>query len=114
MVAEYLNSNNDERIAVTVYGLNLLAISAFTSVLWHYALAEHLVRQGDREGDVRALTSKLDPSLASYAVAIGLGLLRPNAAVVLYLAIALFVIIPFRTVVRRIRYHRERDRTGPD
>ncbi len=114
MVAEYLSSNNDERIAVTVYGLNLLAISAFTSVLWHYALAENLVRQGDREGDVRALTSKLDPSLASQAVALGLGLLRPNAAVVLYLAIALFVIIPFRTVARRIRYRRQRDRTGPD
>jgi uncharacterized membrane protein len=114
MVAEYLSSNNDERIAVTVYGLNLLAISAFTSILWHYAVAEHLVRQGDREGDVRALTSKLDPSLASYAVAIGLGLLRPNAAVVLYFVIALFVIIPFRTVVRRIRYGRARELTGDD
>jgi hypothetical protein len=62
MVAEYLSSDSDERIAVTVYGLNLLAISASTSILWHYALAENLVRQGDREGDVRALTSKLDPA----------------------------------------------------
>jgi hypothetical protein len=32
----------------------------------------------------------------------------------LYLAIALFVIIPFRTVVRRIRHGRARDLTGPD
>ena len=30
MVAEYLRTENAERIAVTVYGLNLLAISAFT------------------------------------------------------------------------------------
>jgi hypothetical protein len=114
MVAEYLRTENAERIAVTVYGLNLLAISAFTSILWHYALAEGLVRQGEREGDVRALTSKLDPSLVSYAVAIGLGLLRPNAAVVLYLVIALFVIIPFRTVFRRIRPGRTRNRAGRD
>ena len=43
LVAEYLRTEHAERIAVTVYGLNLLAISAFTSILWHYALAEHLV-----------------------------------------------------------------------
>ena len=114
LVAEYLRTEHAERIAVTVYGLNLLAISAFTSILWHYALAEHLVRQGDREGDVRALTTKLDPSLASNAVAIGLGLLRPNAAVVLYLVTALFVIIPFRTVFRQIRPGRKRNRAGRD
>jgi len=114
MLAEYLNNESAERIAVTVYGLNLLAISGFTSILWHYAVAEHLVREGDREGDVRALTSKLDPSLASYAVAIGLGLLRPRAAVALYLAIALFVIIPFRAVIRLIRRGRARDLTGQD
>jgi len=114
LVAEYLRTEHAERIAVTVYGLNLLAISAFTSILWHYALAEHLVRQGDREGDVRALTTKLDPSLVSNAVAIGLGLLRPNAAVVLYLVTALFVIIPFRTVFRQIRPGRRRNRAGRD
>jgi uncharacterized membrane protein len=103
MLAEYLNSENAERVAVTVYGLNLFLISAFTSLTWHYAVAEHLVRESGTEEDRRALTAKLDPSLASYAVAIGLGLWRPQAAVILYLVIALFVIIPFRTVIRRIR-----------
>ena len=53
---------------------NLLAIGAFTSLTWHYALAEHLVRREDSEVDVRAISAKLDPSLASYAVAIGIGL----------------------------------------
>ena len=52
---------------------------------------------------MRAITAKLDPSLVSYAVAIGIGLLWPKAAVVLYLVIALFVIIPFRAVFRRLR-----------
>jgi hypothetical protein len=103
MLAEYPNSENAERVAVTVYGLNLFLISAFTSLTWHYAVAEHLVRESGTEEDRRALTAKLDPSLASYAVAIGLGLSRPQAAVILYLVIALFVIIPFRTVIRRIR-----------
>lgn len=103
MLAEYFSSDTAERIAVTVYGLNLLAISGFTSVLWHYAVAERLVRQDHSESDLRALTSKLDPSLVSYAVAIGIGLLLPKVAVALYLLIALFVIIPFRAVIRLIR-----------
>jgi uncharacterized membrane protein len=103
MLAEYFSSENAERIAVTVYGLNLLAINGFISVLWHYAVAEHLVRRDNSEADVRSLTSKLDPSLVSYAVVIGIGLLQPKVAVALYLAIALFVIIPFRAVIRLIR-----------
>jgi uncharacterized membrane protein len=103
MLAEYLSNSSAERIAVTVYGLNLLAIGAFTSLTWHYALAEHLIRRDNSEDDVRAISAKLDPSLASYAVAIGIGLLWPTVAVVLYLAIALFVIIPFRAVFRRLR-----------
>ena len=103
MLAEYLSNENAERIAVTVYGLNLLAIGAFTSLTWHYAVAEHLVSGDNKEEERRAISAKLDPSLASYAVAIGIGLLWPQVAVVLYLAIALFVIIPFRAVFRRIR-----------
>jgi uncharacterized membrane protein len=103
MLAEYFTSDTAERIAVTVYGLNLLAISGFTSVLWHYAVAEHLVRQDTSDADLRALTSKVDPSLISYTVAIGIGLVLPQVAVALYLLIALFVIIPFRAVVRVLR-----------
>jgi hypothetical protein len=68
-----------------------------------YSVAEHLVRQDNTETDVRTLTSKLDPSLVSYAVVIGIGLLQPKVAVALYLAIALFVIIPFRAVIRLVR-----------
>jgi len=39
---------------------------------------------------------------------IGIGLVAPKVAVALYLAIALFVIIPFRAVIRLIRR-----RSGP-
>jgi TMEM175 potassium channel family protein len=114
MLAEYFSSDSAERIAVTVYGLNLLAISGFTSILWHYAVAEHLVRQDTSGADLRGLTSKLDPSLVSYAVTIGIGLVLPNVAVALYLLIALFVIIPFRAVIRLIRRGRARDLSGED
>jgi uncharacterized membrane protein len=73
MLANFLHNANAERIGVTIYGINLLAISAFTSVLWHYAVSEHLVRQGAEDDDVRALTSKTAPSLGAYAIAIGVG-----------------------------------------
>jgi uncharacterized membrane protein len=106
MLAEYLSNVGDERIAVTVYGLNLLAISGFISIVWHYALWQRLVSRDNSEEDVRALTAKLDPSLVSYAAAIGIGLWRPNIAVGLYLVIALFMIIPFRSVVREARRRR--------
>jgi uncharacterized membrane protein len=106
MLAEYLPNEGDERIAVTVYGLNLLAISGFIAIVWHYALWQRLVTKDNSEADVRALTSKLDPSLASYAVVIGIGLWRPGIAVVFYFAIALFMIIPFRTVLREVRRSR--------
>ena len=106
MLAEYLSNEGDERIAVTVYGLNLLAISGFIAIEWHYALWQRLVTKDNSEADVRALTSKLDPSLVSYAVVIGIGLWRPGVAVILYLVIALFMIIPFRTVLLELRRRR--------
>jgi uncharacterized membrane protein len=106
MLAEYLHNQGDERIAVTVYGLNLLAISGFIAIVWHYALWQRLVTKDNSEDDVRALTKKLDPSLVSYAVVIGIGLWRPGVAVVLYFAIALFMIIPFRSVLRELRRRR--------
>jgi uncharacterized membrane protein len=106
MLAEYLSNEGDERIAVTVYGLNLLAISGFIAIVWHYALWQRLVTKDNSEDDVRALTAKLDPSLVSYAVVIGLGLWQPRVAVVLYLIIALFMIIPFRAVLREARRRR--------
>ena len=106
MLAVYLSNQGAERIAVTIYGLNLLAISGFIAIIWHYALWQGLVTKDNSEADVRALTTKLDPSLVSYAVVIGIGLWRPGIAVVLYLVIALFMIIPFRTGLRELRRRR--------
>jgi uncharacterized membrane protein len=40
MLSLYVDHPNAERLAVTAYGINLLAIAALTSALWHYALAE--------------------------------------------------------------------------
>jgi uncharacterized membrane protein len=111
MISEYVDHTSAERLAVTAYGINLLAIAALTSALWHYALSEGLIAGTVGAADVRALTSKLTPSLAFYGVAIGVGLALPRVAVVLYLVIALYVMVPFRTVLRHVR-HRRPGRSG--
>jgi hypothetical protein len=56
-----------------------------------------------RDDDVGAVTAKVEPSLLLYLGAIGIGLLVPRVAVVPYLAIAMYVMIPFRAIARWLR-----------
>lgn len=88
---------------MNVYGGDLVVIAAMTSLLWRFAVAERLVADHRAEDQVRAVTAKLNPSLGLYAVAIGIGLLAPRAAVFLCLAIALYLLIPFRIIIRHAR-----------
>ena len=103
MLSEYLHDISAERIAVTVYGLNLIAIAGLTSILWRYAVAENLIKPDLNDEELRMLTRKLEPGLISYVVAIAIGLLLPRAAVALYFLIALFLLIPFRALFRHSR-----------
>jgi uncharacterized membrane protein len=102
MMGEYLADADAERIGVTIYGLNLLAMSAMGSVVWRYAAAQRLIKADRSEEEVRAMTTKLNPSLGFYALAIGIGLLAPPVAVFLYLAIALYLLIPFRAIAQHL------------
>jgi uncharacterized membrane protein len=102
MLSVFIDEPNSERVAVTVYGVNLFAIAALTSVLWHYARAEALVKPDRDDAELSALVAKLTPGLASYGVVIAIGIALPRMAVALYLVIALFLLVPFREI-RRIR-----------
>ena len=103
MLAEFMGDFGPERIAVTIYGLNLLAMSAMTSVVWRHAVAKGCSRASIPEEEVQEVTKKLTPSLGFYAAAIAIGLLAPRVAVFLYLGIALYLLIPFRAVMQRRR-----------
>jgi uncharacterized membrane protein len=85
--------------AVT-YGLTLLAASAVLSAMWRYAVHRHLVRPDAGDEEVAVITRKLTPGLAFYAVVVGLGLFLPVVAVLGYLAIALFYLVPIRSLRR--------------
>jgi uncharacterized membrane protein len=96
MLSEYVTADRVERVAVTFYGLTLLIAGALLSVLWRYALHARLVRPDAGDEEITLLTHRLTPGLAAYVVLIGVGLFFPIPAVIGYLAIALFFLIPVR------------------
>jgi uncharacterized membrane protein len=104
LLAEYIGENRPERVAATIYGLTLLLAALLLSVLWRYGLRERLVRPDAADEEVQTLTKRLTPSLAGYVVLIGVGLFFPIVAVLGYLAISLFLLVPFGLT----RHHRAR------
>jgi uncharacterized membrane protein len=103
LVADALHDVGAERVAVTVYGLTLLAIRLLGSALDAYARREHLYSpQGDGD-EVQGPRRKLLPVVAGYVIAIIIGLFLPVAAVAVYFGIAVYLIVPFREVARLFR-----------
>jgi uncharacterized membrane protein len=94
LLAQYHGSSRAERVAVTIYGLTLLLATALLSLLWRYALREQLVRPEAADEELAELTERLTPGLAGYVLLIILGLFVPTLAVIGYLLIALYFLIP--------------------
>ena len=112
LFADYIGKNAPERVASTIYGIFLLLPSTLLWVLWRYAVRHTLVRADAADEEVQFLTQRLTPGLGGYVALIVLGLFVPIIAVIGYLGIALYYIIPFRRF-GRIRLFR-RERRGPD
>jgi uncharacterized membrane protein len=101
LLGEYVGEDEPARVAVTIYGLSLFLASALVSLLWRYALREQLIRPDLAAADVKMLTKRLTPGLAGYVAMIVLGLFLPVLAVLGYLAIAVYIIVPFGALRRR-------------
>jgi uncharacterized membrane protein len=99
LLAEY-SGDEAGRVSTTIYGMNLLLTAVVVSGLWRYAVHQRLVRADASDDDVRDITTKLTPGIAAYVSFIALGVALPTLAVVGYLAVALYILVPF-TVVRR-------------
>jgi uncharacterized membrane protein len=95
LFADYIGKDSPERVAATIYGLSLLLASTLLLALWRYAVRNRLVRPDAADEEIQLLTKRLTPGLAVGAVLIAAGLFIPVAAVIGYLAVALFYIIPF-------------------
>jgi len=101
LIAEYMGQDEPGRIAATFYGVVLLLGSLLVSVLWRHAVHTDLLRPDTPQKAVQSMTKWLTPGLAGYAAMIAVGLFLPSVAVVGYLAIALYLLIPFETFRRR-------------
>ena len=96
LLADYIGHDSPERVAVTFYGISLLLTTTMLLVLWRYAVWAHLVRPDLADEEIELLTQRLTPGLSAYLVLIVSGLFFPVVAVIGYLGIALYYIIPFR------------------
>ena len=101
LLAEHIAEAEARRVAVTVYGLTLLASVALVAALWRYALSRRLIDPAAPDTDIRLLTRRLDPGLAGYVALIVLGLFLPIVAVFGYLLIAVNILVPIRRGARR-------------
>jgi uncharacterized membrane protein len=68
LVAEYLGSREDEKVAATVFGVTLLAVMSLLSVLWTLAVRGQLVHPATGDEEITLLSKRLRPSLALYSV----------------------------------------------
>jgi uncharacterized membrane protein len=102
LLAQYIGVDSAEKVAATIYGLTLLCTAGLLSVLWRYALHEHLVVPDADDTELSILTQRLTPGLAGYVLLLVLGLVVPVVAVIGYFLLALFYILPFR-LQRRTR-----------
>jgi len=113
LVAEYIRQDKAEKVAVTFYGIVLVLATTMLLVLWRYAVRAKLVRPDLDDEEIELLTERLTPGLGAYLVLIVTGLFVPVIAVIGYLGIALYYIIPFRRLSASIlprRRHRKRVR----
>jgi len=82
-------------------------------VLGRYAVRAHLVRPDTADEEIELLTQRLTPGLSAYVVLIVSGLFLPVIAVIGFLGIALYYIIPFRRLSASIlprRWRRKQHR----
>ena len=94
LLAEYFDVEDAERVAVTIYGLNLLLASVVLSAMWQWGRHAGLVRSASRDEEVRYLTHRLAPGVGGYLAILLVGIFQPTLAVIGYLLVALFFLIP--------------------
>ena len=95
LIAEYFGERDAERVAATIYGLNLLLIAVLLFLMWRYVVSEGHVRRDVSNEEIAVLTRHLTPGFAGYVALLILGLFFPTAAVVGYLGVAVYLLVPF-------------------
>jgi uncharacterized membrane protein len=95
LLAEYIGQDQQERVAVTFYGATLITTSALIGILWRWAARAGLTRPDVDDQAVRLVAERLTPGIGGYVVLMVVGQWFTLAAVVGFLVIAIFFLIPF-------------------
>jgi uncharacterized membrane protein len=103
LLGEYAREDDAERVAATVFGVALLVTATLVSALWRHAIRAQLLREDVADDELEAVRRRMVPGLGGYVVMIALGLFLPVVAVVGYLLIAVFYLVPFGMGRRGIR-----------
>jgi TMEM175 potassium channel family protein len=105
VIADSLQHTDAQRVAVTFYGLTLLAIRLLGSALAEYARREHVYSPPAEGEEPPGAQRKILTAVIGYVLAIIIGLLLPAVAVAVYSAIAVYLVVPFREVARLLFRH---------
>lgn len=96
---------NGERVFVMLYGVTLLTIRLLGYALDAHARREDLYSHEQADDELQTDRRTLVPVTITYVGAILVGLALPTLAVVLYFALAVVLVVPFREV-RRLMFDR--------
>jgi uncharacterized membrane protein len=100
LVAEFIGDREPERVAVVVYGLVLLALSLAMTAFVRYAAEHRRLVKDEVAADAVEAALAHQPSFLLYGAGIGVGLVLPTVGVAFYLATAVYLGIPGRTIHR--------------
>lgn len=100
LIADAMQHVESERVAVTLYGPTLLAISLFGYALDAYARREHLFTPRGEGAELQRQGRRLVPVVIGYVIAILVGLVAPRVAVAFFFALAVVLVVPFRELRR--------------
>jgi hypothetical protein len=82
--------------------VTLLVIRLLLTALAAYALSGSLRKRGVADPDLDDARKTFYYAIAGYLLAIVIGLVFPEFAILLYFAVAVFLFVPFRTVARAV------------
>ena len=102
LMADALGKPDSERVFVTFYGLTLLTIRILAFSLDEYSRREHLYSTPDADEELRTDQRKSLPIIIGYVIAILIGLALPRVAIGLYFALAVYLVVPFGRLARRL------------
>jgi uncharacterized membrane protein len=103
LVGEFIDQEDALRVATAFYGITLFTISLAATIFVRYAAQDRRLIKAHIPDEAVASSAVRGPSLPFYLIAIGVSLVTPIVAVVLYLAIAVYLTVPGRTVRRLLR-----------